>query len=196
MYTTKQKGYFTAARTDIIQLLPQRPNNRILEVGAGTGETLKEAKRLGLAQEVVGIELVKIDDQISPEIDEFIVGNIETLELDFEREYFNAILCADVLEHLVNPSSIPNIRNYRVMRSILLSGDFEYQDAGILDRTHLSFFCRKNIIEMFEELGYEIVKVNLNMGGYGIKHKIIDHMTMGLLKDLFVFQYCTVARKK
>ena len=37
-------------------------------------------------------------------------------------------------------------------------GDFRYVDAGILDRTHLRFFCKKNILELFEDNGYKVEK--------------------------------------
>ena len=216
MYKDKNNGYFTATRMDIIQLLPKNKDNKILEIGAGNGATLLAAKSLGLAKETVGIELVKVDNYSEnfPNIDKFIYGDIESIKLDFEENYFDVIICADVLEHLVNPwetikklgrfqkeggiflSSIPNIRNYRILRSIILGGDFRYQDGGILDRTHLRFFCKKNIIQMFEDNDYEIIKINTNMGAYGLKQKFLNNLTLKIFDDFFVFQYCTVARKK
>lgn len=35
-------------------------------------------------------------------------------------------------------------------------GDFRYEDEGILDRTHLRWFTRQTIIEMFHQAGFEI----------------------------------------
>ncbi len=40
-------------------------------------------------------------------------------------------------------ASIPNIRYYRVLQSIVWKGDFHYEEAGILDQTHLRFFVKK-----------------------------------------------------
>lgn len=216
IYINKESSYFDAARIDLIELLPRKKNNKILELGAGTGETLLAAKSLGFASEGIGIDLVKIENssQNHPEIDKFIIGNIETLDLDLEESYFDVIICADVLEHLVEPrqvikklskylkkdgvfiSSIPNIRHYTAMRSILLYGDFDYQEGGILDRTHLRFFCRKNIVKMFQDSGYEIVEIKTNRGGYGLKHKLINYITFGVFDDFFAFQFCTIAKKK
>jgi len=216
LYSNKESSYFTASRMDIIELLPNFKSNRILEFGAGTGETLLVAKSLGLASEVVGIELVKIENsnQEHPEIDKFIIGNIETLELDVEENYFDVIICADVLEHLVEPwqivrklsrylktggffiSSIPNIRHYTVIRSILIHGNFEYKDGGILDKSHLRFFCKNDVIKMFQDGGFYIEKIKNNMGGYGLRQKLVNYITFGLFQELFVFQFCTVARKK
>ena len=36
-------------------------------------------------------------------------------------------------------------------------GDFKYQESGLLDRTHLRWFTRKTMIEMFQSTGYEVV---------------------------------------
>ncbi|MBD2093925.1 class I SAM-dependent methyltransferase [Trichocoleus sp. FACHB-591] len=216
IYENKESSYFTTARQDIISLLPVNKKYKILEVGAGSGETLLLAKNLDLAEEVVGIELLDFNEtrQVNPKIDRFIFGNIESMELDFEEEYFDVIICADVLEHLVDPwsivkklsnflkkegffiSSIPNVRNYKILFSIFFNGDFKYQEGGILDRTHLRFFCKQNIVHLFKGNGYCIEKISNNMGGYGLKQKLFNAMTFGILRDFFVFQYCTVARKK
>lgn len=32
--------------------------------------------------------------------------------------------------------------------------DFRYDNAEILDKTHIRFFCRKNIIDLFEAKKY------------------------------------------
>lgn len=216
IYSNKQSSYFTAARIDLIELLPRFNGLKILELGAGTGETLIAAKDLGLAEEVVGIELIKAENsgQTSSKIDRFIYGDIENLALDFEDNYFDVVICADVLEHLVDPwqvvrklsnhlrqgglfiSSIPNIRNYRVLLEIFLHGSFEYQGSGILDKTHLRFFCKKNIVQMFEDNGYEIQIAKNNMGAYGLRQKLFNNVTFKIFKDFLVFQYCTVAQKK
>ena len=38
----------------------------------------------------------------------------------------------------------------------LVNGAFEYKDAGLLDRTHLRFFTKKTIADMFTDAGLEI----------------------------------------
>ena len=146
-------------------------------------------------------------------MDRFLQGNVEAMELDLPAGGFDAVLCADVLEHLVDPwrvvarladllrpggvllSSIPNVRNHRVLRPLVLRGDFRYQPAGLMDRSHLRFFCRRNIREMFEGAGLTVEVMEENMGGYGLKHRLVDRLSFGLLHDLFVFQFLTRARK-
>jgi SAM-dependent methyltransferase len=193
----------------------------VLELGAGRGATLREAKRLGLAAYTVGIDLVEptpagaSDDPCAP--DRFLCGNVEDpgagLAETLVEASFDAVVCADVLEHLVDPwstvrtlarflkpgglflSSIPNVRNHRLLRPILLHGDFRYEEAGLSDRTHLRFFCRKNVRDLFEGAGLVIDEIAENMGGYGRHHRLLDRLTLGLLHEFFVFQYRTKARR-
>jgi 2-polyprenyl-3-methyl-5-hydroxy-6-metoxy-1,4-benzoquinol methylase len=215
LYADKEQGYFRAARRDLLAMLAPAAGLAVLELGAGYGATLRAAKALGIAAYTMGIDLVAPAPALpgEPEIDRFVCGNVETLDLDLPPERFDAVLCADVLEHLIDPwqtvatlarslkpggvflSSIPNVRNHRLLRAVVLEGDFRYADAGLLDRTHLRFFCRKNIRALFEGAGLVVEAMETNMGGYGLRHKAVDALTFGLLHDLFVFQFRTRARK-
>lgn len=212
LYKDKEGGYFRAARLDLLRLLPPGGSLRLLELGAGDGATLRAAREMGLASYTVGVELMAPAGG-APGVDRFLQGNVETMELDLPAGSFDAVLCADVLEHLVDPwrvvarmagllrpggvflSSIPNVRNHRVLRPLVLRGDFRYQPAGLMDRSHLRFFCRRNIREMFEGAGLTVEVMEENMGGYGLKHRLVDRLTFGALHDLFVFQFLTRARK-
>lgn len=216
LYDEKEEGYFNFPRLDLLQMLPSGEGLSLLELGAGNGATLREAKRLGIAAYAVGIELVAPDappdgDPCAP--DRFIYGDVEDLGLDLTEESFDVVLCADVLEHLVDPwrtvrtlsrylkpggvflSSIPNVRNHRLLRPILIGGDFRYEEAGLLDRTHLRFFCRKNVRDLFEQAGLVVDEMAENMGGFGRHHRLLDRLTFGLLHDFFVFQFRTRARR-
>ncbi|HEV2856123.1 MAG TPA: methyltransferase domain-containing protein [Thermoanaerobaculia bacterium] len=216
LYEEKEGGYFRAARLDLLGLLPpslsQGGGLRLLELGAGDGATLRAARERGLASYTVGIDLVEPPGG-APGVDRFIHGNVEALELDLPAGGFDAVLCADVLEHLVDPwrtvarladllrpggvllSSIPNVRNHRVLRPLVLRGDFRYQPAGLMDRSHLRFFCRENARELFEGAGLTVEAMAENMGAYGLRHRLVDRLTLGLLHDFFVFQFLTRARK-
>jgi SAM-dependent methyltransferase len=215
LYAGKERGYFTAARVDLLEMLPPGGGLRLLELGAGNGATLRAAKALGLAAYTVGIDLVEppAPPAGEPGVDRFLHGNVEAMELDLIPGSLDAVLCADVLEHLVDPwrvvarlagllrpggvflSSIPNIRNHRALRAIVLDGDFRYAEAGLLDRSHLRFFCRANIRGLFEGAGLVVEAMEENMGGYGLRHRLLDRLTLGRLHDFFIFQYRTRARK-
>ena len=215
LYDRKEQGYFAAARLDLLAMLPQEGGLRLLELGAGNGATLRAAKALGLASYTAGIDLVQPSPPApgEPEIDLFLSGNVEGGGIELPAGPFDAVLCADVLEHLVDPwrvvarlahtlrpggillSSIPNVRNHRALRAFVVEGDFRYGDAGLLDRSHLRFFCRRNVRELFEGAGLQVEEMAETMGGYGLRHKALDRLTFGLLHDFFVFQFLTRARK-
>ncbi len=212
LYEEKERGYYAAARLELLRLLPSGGGLRLLELGAGDGATLRAAKEMGLASHTVGIDLAEPEGG-APGVDRFIHGNFEALDLDLPAGGFDAVLCADVLEHLVDPwravarladylrpggfflSSIPNIRNHRALRAIVLQGDFRYAPAGLLDRSHLRFFCRRNVRELFEGAGLVVERMEETMGAYGLRHKALDRLTFGRLHDFFVFQFLTRARK-
>ncbi len=40
-----------------------------------------------------------------------------------------------------------------------MAGDFRYADTGLLDRTHLRFFTRQTMLEMFNNTGYFVESV-------------------------------------
>ncbi len=217
MYQDKSKDYYNNPRLDLIGLIPQNINNIILEIGTGSGDTLVEIKKLKLAREVVGVELMNLmgSQQENSEIDRLIIGNIEEIELDLPENYFDVIICGDVIEHLIDPwnvlrklhkhlkdngiiiVSIPNIREYHILYRILILADFKYGDRGILDRTHLRFFCKKNIISLLTSTMYTPVSI------YSIfklqkrlsTKKIVDALTFGLIRDFLTAQYIVVAKK-
>ncbi len=86
----------------------------------------------------------------------------------------DAVVLADVLEHLRDPTSllrlvrqslapggrvfvsVPNIANITV-RLGLLFGIFEYRDRGILDNTHLRFYTMKTIRREVENAGFRVI---------------------------------------
>lgn len=91
-------------------------------------------------------------------------------------EPFDVVVCADVLEHLVDPRamlarihdwlhpdgillvSLPNIANVSI-RLALLAGRFRYTDRGILDRSHVSFYTRSSARHLLEDSGFRVRSV-------------------------------------
>jgi hypothetical protein len=51
---------------------------------------------------------------------------------------------------------IPNSQHWS-MQTRFCAGALQYQDEGLFDRTHIRFFSRQTIIELFESAGYTLV---------------------------------------
>ena len=111
-YSDKQgnaEGYFNNTKTKLLELIPTRlRNGNLLEIGAASGNTLLYAKEHGYAKNIYGIELcgIKNSNQTNISMSDFIIGNIEEIDLPYNKESFDIILCGDVLEHLIDPYTI------------------------------------------------------------------------------------------
>ena len=114
-----------------------------------------------------------------PDFDNFklLQCNIEDMALiksKFKTQKFDVIIFSDVLEHLYDPVGIiksyqsflnqdgtivvtvPNIANI-FSRVALLFGYFNYSETGVMDKTHIRFFNRKNLKELAKESDLIIV---------------------------------------
>ena len=168
-----QQGYFALTRYDILSLLEMGDENlNVLEVGCGFGATLLEIKNRNKNARVFGVEINQKVTEIASKYLNILQGDIQVMDNPFDVE-FDCIILGDVLEHLYNPKQIiiklkkwmkpegiflicvPNIAHISVVMD-LLHGKFTYEDAGILDRTHLRFFTAEELANMVEECGLEI----------------------------------------
>ena len=170
------EGYYDHARDDLLDLFPHPPR-RLLDVGCGSGATGAAAKARWPQVETVGIEIVpEAAVRAVARLDRVVNGSAETLDLTAAGiARIDGVVLADVLEHLVDPwsflkrlreslvpgaavvASIPNIANLWVLDQ-LATGRFEYTPDGLLDKTHLRFFTRQSIGELFSGAGYRIAR--------------------------------------
>ena len=164
------------ANLDLLKIIPSNIKY-LLEVGCSSGALAREYKKLNPNCVYDGLEIEDSYAQLAKRYcDNVLVGDIEFLNEVFWLKSSN-IQCwifADVLEHLKDPwgclkkihqilpddgcivACIPNIQHWSIQVDISL-GNFRYQDMGLLDRTHLRWFTRKTIVELFESTGYKIV---------------------------------------
>ncbi|MDC8772992.1 class I SAM-dependent methyltransferase [Roseateles albus] len=207
MYEDKQPWYFNFVRRDIEALLPSRAE-RVLEIGCAAGATLNWLKESGRADHTTGIEpMAQAASVARARVDQVLEGPAEALLTQLPPESFDLVLCLDVLEHLVDPwvvmqqlrglvrpggtviVSLPNVRNHRVVLPLLLAGRFEYQEAGIMDRTHLRFFSRQGALELLEHAGFRVTaeaSTGLRRGDRDFWRNLF---TGGLLAPLFISQH-------
>ncbi len=211
--TIRQREYYEHCRNDIIAAVPGR-GHRILDIGCGRGATLRAMKEAGIALEAVGIEMDRGAAAAAKRVlDRVIVGDIERIEPGFPDGYFDVVIMADVLEHLVDPwgavrkagrylakdgifiASMPNIRECKSLCDIVFKGDFKYSDAGIMDRSHLRFFCRKNMVKMVGDV-FRIVEVRTVPELAGGEVALLNRLTLRLFEEFLVLQYIIVARNE
>jgi len=173
----KQTPLHYNANLDILALMP-RDARRIIEVGCSSGSLAHEYKKLNPQCEYIGIEIVPEFAEVArASCDQVVLGNIEHLEDELFASLFpsDCWIFADVLEHLYDPWSvlrriraflrpnasvlacIPNAQYWSV-QVCLNNGDFRYEDEGLLDRTHIRWFTKTTMIELFRTTGFAIVE--------------------------------------
>lgn len=211
MYDDKDSDYFSLVRRDIAGLLPAKVGN-VLEVGCGSGATLRWLKEAGLARSTTGIELSAVAAaQAAQHCDRLFRGDADEALGKLRDERFDTVLCLDVLEHLMDPwatltsvqalvkpggtliVSLPNVRHHSVVLPLLFRGRWEYQCAGIMDRTHLRFFTRDAATRMLEDSGFDVVGVRLGYRWVG-RDRLIDTLTAGALRGLMAHQWLFAAQ--
>jgi 2-polyprenyl-3-methyl-5-hydroxy-6-metoxy-1,4-benzoquinol methylase len=164
--------------------------------------------------EIWGIEINKGSAEIAGRhLDKVLVGDIATLLELLPNRYFDCIIFNDTLEHLVDPytvllkmkeklsahgvvvCSIPNVRYYLNLKNLLIKKEWSYEDAGILDRTHLRFFTEKSIRDFFTSLSYQIIRMEgINRIRPSWKFKVMNFMLCGHLSDTLFPQFALVAK--
>ncbi|MFM7700116.1 MAG: class I SAM-dependent methyltransferase [Bacteroidota bacterium] len=217
-YQHKPEDYYRHARTDILAFLGDIEGQSILELGAGGGFTLAYAKTVGRAAYVAGVELFDLPHTAQREaaLDEFHWVDLNQAPVALQCSQFDILLCPDILEHLVDPwrtlrqwstylkpggrllISIPNIREISVMWKIWGLGDFGYTEDGILDKTHLRFFARRNAAEIPNQDQYSNIKVIPAMAYQkGPRFRpILSRMTLGWADDFLTHQWFVTATRR
>lgn len=211
---TKPENYFQNTRTEMLDFLPEGSRN-ILEVGCGEGLFGHMLKQHFSDSTVWGLEIdTTAASAAKNKLDRVFVGDIDELWSEIPDNNFDLVVFNDVLEHMIDPftvldkirtklksggyvmSSIPNIRYYHTLYALVMAGEFEYQESGVLDRTHLRFFTQKSIRRMYERLDYEIVRHDgINpMPSLPLQFRLINMMGRGRFDDLRYEQFATLAR--
>jgi len=209
----KPEIYFNVVRKEMLPFVPKEAKI-ILEIGCGDGNFGSLLLRNG-ATEVWGIEYEKEQGDAAKKImTKIFVGDVSEQLLNLPDQYFDAIVCNDVLEHLIDPytvinrlrpklkkdgimiSSIPNIRYFRNLFDFFFNKNWDYTDSGIMDKTHLRFFTYKSIRKMFESNGYEVIKMEGINPTKSVRPLIWNIFLLGSFWDVRYLQFATIAKVK
>jgi 2-polyprenyl-3-methyl-5-hydroxy-6-metoxy-1,4-benzoquinol methylase len=221
--------YHDHARVEIASFVTDPPG-LTLDVGCGGGAAGRTLKQKFPGIRVIGIENnPQVAAEAKTRLDEVIVGSVDSVSVAdrLRGEPIALVLLLDVLEHLYDPwgtlvrirswlapgtrvlASVPNVRNL-VTLDDLAAGRWEYEPDGVLDITHLRFFTKTSLRELFEETGYDVLEMVPIFRPETADHYIVDRQPGRLktrnlsisyrdqedLEDLYTFQYVVEARAR
>ena len=213
MILEPDNNYYSKTRLEVLKHVPASVHT-LLDVGCGAGFFARALKQRQNA-EVWGVELnTDVAAQAKDNVDRLLVGDVTVLVDDLPDDYFDCIVCNDVLEHIYDPSallrkfrsklkktgllicSIPNVRFIRVLKDLLLKKQWEYTQAGILDITHVRFFTQASMINMFRRADYEVLAmIGLNPRKTRWGFALVNFISGGFFEDTRFPQFlCKVRR--
>jgi SAM-dependent methyltransferase len=202
---------YERARPEILAHIPTGAR-RVIDLGCATGATGAALKARQDAH-VTGIEIEpEYAREAGARLDDVIVGDVETAEVDGR---FDAIVAADVLEHLRDPwsalaryarqlepggtvvVSLPNVGHWSTYAN-LLRGTWPRRPEGIFDATHLRWFTLADARALLAQAGLETTHVT-RRGWLWTRGSRLDALAPPLLRvpglrTLFTFQYVLAAR--
>lgn len=164
-----------------------KDGSNILEFGPGNGRMT----RYLMDEKKCEVSIVELDKELYEFVKEFskdaFYGNIEDYDWTnyFDGQEFDYVIFADVLEHLMNPQkalemvkpflketgeiliTFPNIAHNSVLID-LFNNKMNWNDYGLLDKTHKSFYTQSGFVKLFSELDLFISKEDftINQVGY------------------------------
>jgi SAM-dependent methyltransferase len=218
-YTLKSSPW--SSHSLILDLFPAPGNGRkVLDVGCWNGMLAGQIADRGY--DVTGIEKVQWARGEFPENVKLIHAELHA-GLPSLFDTYDYIICADVLEHLLDPAlvlhklgtylnpggtliaSLPNSGNI-YFRLVILSGHFPKEDKGLFDRTHVHFFTWDGWSQLFRQSGFHISGVSPSGIPVGLQFPraegswllhALDRFAGALArfwKTLFAYQFVVTAR--
>lgn len=212
-------GYSSTARNDMLGMFDyKKPGMKLLEIGCAAGATLMTIKNANPTAHLYGLELSEGAAAVAGNFAEVSSGNFELMErADFDGS-FDYVLMGDVLEHLFDTDkalskvykwlkpggsllvSVPNIAHISMVLQ-LLYGVWNYEDSGILDRTHVRFFTEKTLQQYLHNNGYKVRnigrrKVGLDANTQKICHDLLQmNVFQADMETMTTYQVVCLAEK-
>jgi 2-polyprenyl-3-methyl-5-hydroxy-6-metoxy-1,4-benzoquinol methylase len=208
-------SYYEQSRPEVRPFIPS-DTLRVLEIGCSEGGFMAglKAERAGIY--AVGIEpFAAAASKAARVFDRLVQAPVEqALEQLAGEPAFDCVVANDVLEHLVDPwvvlqgisrhlapngcvvASLPNVRHWPTLNALFLQGRWDYEESGVLDRTHLRFFTRHSLPELFERGGLALTTcTGVNAQELPWKIALINRLLAGRFDDTRYRQFVCVARR-
>ncbi len=159
----------------VLGLIPAEVRS-VVEVGCSTGGLAQALKGQRPEVRFVGLELdPKAAELARQRCDEVLQVDIDQAGADFyaRLQGSDCWVFGDVLEHLRDPwhvlaevakvlapggcvvASIPNAQHWSVQARLNM-GQFQYEATGLMDRTHLRWFTRQTMLQLFDSAGLRV----------------------------------------
>ena len=166
-------SYSSSIRRELIERMDiTKKDLSILDVGCACGGDFLYLQSLNPTVRCYGIELNDITARVASKFAEVRAEDVEKINVPEWEDKFDYIIMGDIIEHLRNPLaalkhmyrllkhggkiviSTPNIGHISIILN-LLNARFPYADSGILDRTHVHFFTKIEMLNMLTEVGFK-----------------------------------------
>ncbi len=209
---TASAPYYAQSRPEMLSFVPAS-TRRLLDIGCGEGAFGAAVKHRLPDCEVWGIEPVASAAAVAARSSDRIIANHIEDTPDLPSGHFDVITLNDVLEHLpwsepvlklvtrlLKPDgllvmSIPNVRFFLNVRDLLFRGEWEYQDYGILDRTHFRFFTKKSVVRLLMRNGFDVVQaVGINPVPLKLHYRVLFALAPRSFADMAFPQFAVVSR--
>ncbi|MFM7849304.1 MAG: class I SAM-dependent methyltransferase [Rubrivivax sp.] len=160
---------------DLLRIIP-RTARHLIEIGCSSGALAREFKKLEPSCHYTGVDIdPRYVDLARRHCDTAFAADLEVVGEDFWGSYADrdCWIFGDTLEHFKDPwrvlrnirgvipangciaACIPNAQHWSLVVR-LACGDFRYEDQGLLDRTHLRWFTRATLLELFDQCGFTV----------------------------------------
>lgn len=153
---------------------------RVLDVGCGTASVTLIANH-GRNNDVVAIEPDEARASVARKRGIDARTGLLQNPLQESLGTFDVVMSSDVLEHTAAPEafldilkrsmkddgilliSVPNVAHWSV-RQMIFRGQFDYEDVGIMDATHLRWFTARSLRALFSRNGLVILEMRYTAG--------------------------------